>query len=104
MLANSVGVFDLDYQGELLVCLTRHNLVRQTSSKIDNMIFNSSTAEKTMDKLFANGPVKAVQAVFLPAPYMGDFNVVKVEDYVEDATERGSGGFGSTDNLINFEI
>lgn len=85
MLANSVGVFDLDYRGELLVCLCRHNVKTTTSIAYVN-------------ELFKDGPVKAVQAVFLPSPYMGEFDVVNVEDYVEDNTVRGDGGFGSTGN------
>ena len=71
-LANSTGIIDLDYQGELIVALVSRN-------------------GEPVPQL----PFKAVQVVFDRVPYMGE---MKYLDSIEEAkTKRGDGGFGSTD-------
>ena len=92
-MANSVGVFDLDYQGELIVCLAKHDICKY--------FVNTSIIpcpKNHVRNLLKDGPVKAVQAVFLPAPYMGEFVIEDKSERVETKTERGEGGFGSTGN------
>ena len=72
MLANSTGIIDPDYQGELIVALVRHDENAQLLQL----------------------PYKAVQIIFAPMPYVGD---VKYLNSIDDAkTKRGDGGFGST--------
>jgi dUTP pyrophosphatase len=68
MLANSVGIIDPDYRGEIKACL-----------------FNRSDKPITI----AHG-MKIVQAVFMP------FVSVVVDEREVNATVRGDGGFGST--------
>lgn len=89
MLANSVGVIDVDYQGELIVAL-----VRNPGSSIVYDTVNKSLVLPTN-----NGPFKAVQIVFSPLPYMLDaVSIVNAKSFNEEQTQRGSGGFGSTGN------
>ena len=71
MLANSVGIIDMDYQGELIVALR----------KIDK------------DAPDMELPCKIGQLV--PFIMCRNFDMVEVESF-EEATERGAGGFGST--------
>ncbi|SME64699.1 desoxyuridine 5'-triphosphate nucleotidohydrolase [Faustovirus ST1] len=68
-LANSVGIIDVDYRGELLVALRRHK----------------SDAELTF-------PCKLVQLL----PELDHSYIVSVEVTELDETVRGEGGFGST--------
>lgn len=79
MLANGVGVIDRDYQGELIVALVRHT--------------NS-------DPVDYNLPLKAVQLVVVNDPRVSKYEVELVDsaEYLEEATVRGTGGFGSTGN------
>lgn len=103
MLANSVGVIDVDYQGELIVALVRNpesifynsdtfvTVVRPEASLYNN--------RKPLVLPTHNGPFKAVQIVFSPLPYMLDaVSVVNSESFTEAQTQRGEGGFGSTGN------
>lgn len=69
-LANTAGVIDSDYRGEIICVL--HN--------------NSANHFK-----FAKGD-RLVQGILLPAP---QHTILEVNDL--DSTERGAGGFGSTD-------
>lgn len=68
-LANGVGVIDSDYRGEVLVALANLSQQAVTISPGDRI----------------------AQMLFMP---VGVANLVEVEAL--DATERGSGGFGST--------
>lgn len=71
--ANCVGVVDSDYRGEIIVAL-----------------HNDTDTEKTIDK-----NERIAQLVVMP--YLSvDFH----ETDELDATERGSGGFGSTGKLL----
>lgn len=70
MLANSVGVIDEDYRGDLLIALTKVN-------------------EKVPDLQL---PVKICQLVLRKRE---QFAMVEVDTL--NSTERGAGGFGSTD-------
>jgi hypothetical protein len=77
MLANSTGIIDVDYQGELIVALT-------------------VIGDKSEFK-FPELPFRAVQVVFNKIPYMGD--VQYLDNIDEEKTARGEGGFGSTNNM-----
>ena len=69
MLGNLVGLIDSDYQGELLIsCWNRSN------------------------KAFLINPLERIAKLVLVPIMQAKFNLV--DDY--DATNRGSGGFGST--------
>lgn len=74
MLANSVGVIDEDYRGELLIALTKIN-------------------DKAPDLQL---PCKICQLVLRKKE---EFIMTEVPEL--DSTERGSGGFGSTDSKTN---
>lgn len=74
MLTNSVGVIDADYRGEILVALR----------KID--------PDTELLKL----PSKMVQLILRPLVHF-DPVVFDCDEINLDDTERGSGGFGSTD-------
>jgi dUTP pyrophosphatase len=80
MLANGVGVIDNDYQGELIVALVRHN----------------SYSDAQQREL----PLKAVQLVVVNDPRVTKYEVELVDsaEFIEEATKRGAGGFGSTGN------
>jgi dUTP pyrophosphatase len=82
MLANGVGVIDNDYQGELIVALVRHDVQQSEITTADNL------------------PLKAVQLVVVSDPRVTKYDVELVDssEYLEEATERGTGGFGSTGN------
>lgn len=72
VLGNLTGIIDQDYQGELLVCLWNRN----------------------PDAYIAISPGEAIaQLVFTPI-YRAEFQLV--EEF-SSITERGAGGFGSTD-------
>lgn len=71
IMANSFGVIDSTYRGEVLVPLV----------KID----------PNAPDILANGPIRAVQLI--PRPLI-HFPVVEVEELSD--TTRGAGGFGST--------
>jgi dUTP pyrophosphatase len=73
ILANSVGIIDPDYNGELLIALT----------KVDD-----STPELSL-------PFTRCQLVLRSAEYYKICETTKIT-----STERGSGGFGSTDSLV----
>lgn len=74
VLGNLTGIIDQDYQGELLVCLWNRN------------------AELYVDV----SPGEAIaQLVFMPI-HRTEFGIV--EEF-SSVTERGEGGFGSTDNV-----
>lgn len=71
ILANSVGVIDHEYTGEVMVPLI----------KIDNL----------KPDILAEGPVRAVQLIPRQVEH---FNFVEVEELVD--TTRSDGGFGSS--------
>lgn len=70
--ANKVGVVDSDYRGEVMVALHNHGTIEQ--------------------KIEANERI----AQFIITPYL-KANYMEVAD-LDDDTERGKGGFGSTGN------
>lgn len=73
-LANNVGIIDADYRGELIVQLTR----------IDGT-----------DTHITEFPKKIAQLIIRP---LSQSRFTAVEVHSENNTERGTGGFGSTDN------
>jgi dUTP pyrophosphatase len=79
MLANSVGLIDNDYQGELIVAL------RQLGDSNDIQF-----------------PLKAVQLVVVNDPRATEYSIEMVDtaEYLEETTSRGTGGFGSTDSRL----
>lgn len=72
MLANSVGIIDNTYRGEIMIALT----------KIDK------------DALPLQLPYKGFQLVI--CKQYDAYNVVQVDNISNDSTQRGTGGFGST--------
>lgn len=75
MLANSVGIIDPTYTGELLIAL------RKVDKDAPDLVL----------------PNKIAQLIFRLVPWVPDFKIVeKLED-----TDRGEGGFGSTDKKGN---
>lgn len=70
-LANSIGVIDSDYRGELLI-------------SVKNITNNNIRLEKGQ---------KIAQLLIVPVPEISLINVSKLNE-----TTRGSGGFGSTGN------
>lgn len=97
---NHVGILDSGYTGEILICFKN-----RTSSKI-NLLFNkiniflaqvctSIGVNYEFDKEGHNPPYKVgdriAQLVVLPYPYI---NFLEVDELPK--TERGEGGFGST--------
>jgi dUTP pyrophosphatase len=90
MLANGVGVIDADYQGELIVALVRHN----THPDVQKWELH------TVDNHNYNLPLKAVQLVVVNDPRVTNYNIELVDsaEFIEEATKRGVGGFGSTGN------
>jgi len=69
-LANTVGIIDSDYQGEIKVCL-------ENTSQIPYQISYQE---------------RIAQIVFVPVVQVGGFEIVKSFE----ESERGTGGFGST--------
>lgn len=69
-LANNIGVIDSDYRGEILIAL--HN--------------------RTEKEVRINKGQRIVQLIILGLPMI---NLIKIFDI--DQTQRGAGGFGSTD-------
>lgn len=67
-LANSVGIVDADYRGELFACLYNRNEIPITIKHGDRI----------------------VQAIFVP------YSITSVIERPVDTTQRGEGGFGST--------
>jgi dUTP pyrophosphatase len=90
MLANGVGVIDNDYQGELIVALVRHN----THPDVQKWEFLKASSHNY------NLPLKAVQLVVVNDPQVTKYNIELIDsaEYLEEATNRGAGGFGSTGN------
>lgn len=93
--ANCVGVVDSGYRGEVCVRfkkLVQHKDVQVTGSTIVNL----SLIDKEPD-IFGNGE-RVAQLIIVPYP------VIELEDVEElTATERGEGGFGSTDEKKSAE-
>lgn len=82
ILANSVGVIDSGYRGEI-----------KLRFKIDNGIFSELGADK-MAKYYPGD--KVGQLMIIPYPQ------IEVSEAGElSETERGAGGFGSTDEVKN---
>jgi dUTP pyrophosphatase len=69
VLSNGIGIIDPDYRGEIL-----------------------SKFLKRVDQYYLKGPIVITQAILLPRT---QFRAVEASDLSE--TERGTGGFGSTD-------
>ena len=94
LLANSVGILDSGYRGELKLRFKRSYLVQDhddTCSTVNRLYANSSRSFiLTADKIYDVGD-KVGQIMILPYPQI-QFN--EVDELSE--TERGSGGFGHT--------
>lgn len=94
-LANSIGLLDSSYRGELKLRFKRSYLVQDYDdgicSTINRLYANSSRSFiLTADKIYNIGD-KVGQIMIVPYPQI-EFN--EVEELSD--TERGSGGFGST--------
>lgn len=74
MLANNIGIIDTDYRGEILVCLVRSE--------------NAPPLEL---------PAKIVQLIVRKTHNLKAVEISK-DDFYSLQTERGNGGFGSTDS------
>lgn len=88
VLANTVGLIDTDYQGELIVAAYNRinaNAVDVVLCRQNNWIHGDSITVRKGDRF--------AQLMFVP--------IVKPElilvDEFRDSTSRGEGGFGSTD-------
>lgn len=86
-LANSVGIIDADYRGELILAM--HPYDRETNKHHGYSIFDD--AEK-----LTHGT--RVAQLILRKNYLPDFEVVEVDNLTE--TDRGNGGFGSTGTKV----
>jgi dUTP pyrophosphatase len=94
-LANSIGLVDSDYRGEVLL---RFNYVWQpedllwveANNEQDNGVFNQIRGIVNQERIYKKGD-QIGQIVASPTTFI-DFK--EVDDL--DATDRGSGGFGST--------
>lgn len=86
-LANSIGLIDHDYRGEILICF-KYNWQPEdfiiTDGKIEGKI--------NFNKIYKKGD-KICQIKFTQVERVGFYLVDNL-----DSTERGEGGFGSTDN------
>lgn len=83
MLANSVGIIDPDYRGELIIALKPSNI----ETDDDGYIVNNWT------------PIEAgtrIAQLILCKNYMSEFSIDEVDELSK--TIRGDGGFGSTGN------
>jgi dUTP pyrophosphatase len=80
-LANSVGVIDADYRGELRLKLTKP--------------YSAEMSESDPDRYFYLDSNKAVAQIMLVERFDMTFNLT---DELPE-TSRGEGGFGHTDNL-----
>ena len=91
MLANGVGVIDNDYQGELIVALVRTAFAENRNNLLHDV--RGVGIEQVL-------PFKAVQLVVVHDPAVTSYNIELVDtaEYLEEATVRGGGGFGSTGN------
>ena len=95
-LANAVGVLDSSYRGELKLRFKRNYVIKHLG---DNKTLEKSAFEHRIspteilicDKIYEIGD-KVGQIMIVPYPQI-EFN--EVEELSE--TQRGSGGFGSTD-------
>lgn len=86
VLANTIGVIDEDYQGELLVsALNRNTPNISKDSEINTYYILNNTIEIKTSERFA-------QLMFVPVI---DVQWDVVEEF-SDTTSRGTGGFGST--------
>jgi dUTPase len=86
-LANSIGLIDHDYRGEILVCF-KYNWQPE-----DFTIHNGKIEGKiNSNKIYKKGD-KICQVKFTQVERAGFYLVDNL-----DSTERGEGGFGSTDN------
>ena len=74
VLANSIGLIDSDYQGELKVCLYNRGSIPFAIHRGDRI----------------------AQLVIVKIKQIKPRNSIRVVDQFEHETERGTGGFGST--------
>ena len=86
-LANSVGIIDAGYRGDMLACLTN------TSPMLADYIKDFSSGEDVMNKYVYN-VVRGERLVQICAPDLSPFSVKFVKNLND--TLRGAGGFGST--------
>ncbi len=95
LLANSLGLVDADYRGQL-VCRFRYVWQPRDFPAGEFAVKNSHLVGKVDEsKIYKKGD-KIAQLVFEPTTHV-DFEIV---DDLSD-TKRGSGGFGSTDSVCS---
>jgi len=86
-LANSVGIIDQDYRGEIKIPLTNY-------PNTDNFIKDAIDPNVDQTKKYTYEIKKGVRLVQICSPDLSPFSVRFVDNL--DDTERGEGGFGST--------
>ena len=97
VLANSIGLVDNDYRG-MIVCRFKYIWQpddfrfgeAQEGSGLPDMV-----GDPNMEKIYKKGD-KIAQLVFEPTTHV-DFSLVDELD----VTQRGAGGFGSTDRIVS---
>lgn len=88
-LPNSVGILDSSYRGELLVCFKNRDSFK-TRNDMTKIVSSHTEHFTDINPPYRHGD-RVAQLVILPYPQI-EFN--EVEELSE--TERGAGGFGST--------
>lgn len=90
-LANSVGILDSGYRGELLLCFKDRNSL-WVKREIQHLSLPPNEHRKVGVKAPYEVGDRICQAVIIPYPY------IEFEEVDElSKTERGEGGFGSSD-------
>lgn len=102
-LANSVGIIDESYRGEILVALRIHHTmagsaIRRSANYVEGLINFEGTRYRNLQTL-ANDIVRRKPVLTqMILRKREDTDFVVVEEL--NATERGDGGFGSTEQTI----
>lgn len=71
------GIIDTDYRGEFIICLLNTNSESSGSCYIIN-------------------PGERIAQVEIPFPYKAEFIEISNEEFEQESTSRGEGGFGSS--------